>query len=329
MTNNISSSFTTNIQVGVADLKIFSGLCSACTVILYVVTVSVNVIVFFVIMLKNLHEPMHLFFSNLLLNGIIVSSVLLPKLTIDILSENKTISPFGCYFQIFFIHIFVFNEQIILCVMAYDRYIAICNPLRYSQIMTSAQIFRLILFSWFFSIFACAVGITLCTRQPLCSFVIEKPFCDYYSVVKLLCSVESFYNYYALFATVITTAVPTAIILYSYIKIIQICLQKSKESNWKAFQTCFTHLLLFVIYVTGILFTFIQNRLPPKSVPQGLNAFLSLECLMVPPLANPVVYGLRTKQIRSTVSMLFAQFIRKTFTDKYSTTNITLIRDKQ
>ncbi|XP_043927847.1 olfactory receptor 52Z1-like [Protopterus annectens] len=322
--DNSSTVFIINIRVGIADLENLSGLCAVCSVILYMFTVLINILVFSVIVLKSLHQPMHLFFSNLLFNGIIVSSALLPKLAADILSENRSMAPLSCYFQMFFIQLFFFTEQIALCIMAYDRYIAICNPLRYSQIMTDVKVCKLIICSWVLSIFASVIGIILCAGQPVCYFVIEKPYCDYYSFVKLLCSNYSVYYYCSSVVTVITTAVPMTIILYSYIRIIQICLQKSKDYRWKAFQTCFTHLLVFAIYVTGVLFTFIQNRLPIKSIPQGLHVFLSLEWLIVPPLANPLIYGLRTKQIRTAIVEIINS---KAFTEKFP--NCIKIRGKQ
>ncbi|XP_043927846.1 olfactory receptor 142-like [Protopterus annectens] len=302
MDNNTTVSISA-IQIGFPDIRNVATFCSACSIIFYIITVLINVLVFSVIILKKLHEPMHILFCNLLLNGIIISTTLLPKLTVDILSELKTISVLGCYCQMFFMHVFVFTELMLLSVMAYDRYVAICDPLRYYEIMTHAHMNRLIATTWLFSIVPCFVGVILCARQPLCNFAVDKPYCDFYSVLKLLCTDQYFYNMYALVLTFLNIF-PISIIIYSYINIIEICLQKSRKSYWKASQTCFTHLLMFIIYLIGVLFIIIQNRLPANNIPQGVHAFLSLECFILPPLANPVIYGLRTKQIRTGVEEL-------------------------
>nr|XP_006008296.2 PREDICTED: olfactory receptor 52B6-like [Latimeria chalumnae] len=270
----------------------------------------VNIVLIAVIILEeNLHEPMYICLCNLSINELFGSCSLLPHLMANLLSETKTISYTGCFIQVFCLHTYVTIELIILSVMAYDRYVAICNPLRYSMIMTKVKISKLLIFAWLFSICVILIVVVLSLRLHLCGSTIEKLYCDNVSIMKLSCVEPTINNIYGVIISVIVTGVPLIIIIYSYIQILNICLKISKEARAKAFHTCGTHLLTFFSFVIGALFVIIGNRVNSKSVPVFVSVILALEFLVIPPLINPTIFGVRTEKIRNAIGNLFRKRI--------------------
>ncbi|XP_014351425.2 olfactory receptor 2K2-like [Latimeria chalumnae] len=278
----------------------------ACSLVLFLATVFVNIVLIAVIILEeSLHEPMYMCLCNLLVNELFGSYSLLPHLMASLLSETKTISYIGCFVQVFCLQTYGTVELLILSVMAYDRYIAICNPLRYSTIMTKAKVSKLLVFAWLSSSFLVLIVIALSLRLPLCGSTIEKLYCDNVSIMNLSCAETSINNIYGLITIAIVIGVPLIIIIYSYIQILNVCLKISKEARAKAFHTCGTHLLTFFSFVIGALFVLIGNRVNSKTVPVFVSVLLSLECLVIPPLINPIIYGVRTEKIRNAVGNFF------------------------
>uniref|UniRef100_H3AKR1 Olfactory receptor n=1 Tax=Latimeria chalumnae TaxID=7897 RepID=H3AKR1_LATCH len=282
----------------------------ACSLVLFLATVFINIVLIAVIVLEeSLHEPMYICLCNLSVNELFGSCSLLPHLMAILLSETNSVSYIGCFTQIFCIHTYGTIEQIILTVMAYDRYVAICNPLRYSTIMTKAKVYKLLIFVWLYSICIVLIVIVLSLRLPLCGSTIEKLYCDNVSILNLSCVEPSVNNIYGLITIVFDGGVPLTIIIYSYIRILNICLKISKEAQAKAFHTCGTHLLTFSSFITGGLFVLIGNRVNSKTVPAFITVILSLEFLVIPPLINPIIYGVRTEKIRIAIGNLFRKRI--------------------
>ncbi|XP_043921546.1 olfactory receptor 142-like [Protopterus annectens] len=307
-----NNSAITVIKLAFEDVKTANQIYFTWSLMLYVFCVLINgFLILIVIFKKELHEPMHIFFGNLLFNGIVISTAFLPKLSADILSNTKFSSVYGCYIQAFCVHCFILNEVSLLAVMAYDRYLAVCNPLRYMSIMTNAAVFQFVAVTWLYSVFLNLIGFILCLRLPLCSSAINKPYCDYYSILKLSCVDYSVNNLYATAVSVLTAVVTLPIITYSYMMIILVCVQKSVGSRWKPLQTCSTHLLAILFYLIGVLFLAVHSRLSLKDVPQSVYTFLSTEFLIVPPFANPLIYGLGTRAIRTAIKKLASQSVKK------------------
>nr|XP_014351428.1 PREDICTED: olfactory receptor 52D1-like [Latimeria chalumnae] len=255
----------------------------------------VNIVLIAVIILEeSLHEPMYICLCNLSINELFGSCSLLPHLMANLL---------------FCLHTYGTIELLILSVMAYDRYKAICNPLRYSMIMTKLKVSKLLIFAWLFSISVVLIVIVLSVRLPLCGSTIEKLYCDNVSVMKLSCVEPSINNIYGLITITLVIGVPLIIIIYSYIQILNVCLKISKEACIKAFHTCGTHLLTFFSFVIGALFVLIGNRVNSKAVPVIVSVMLYLEFLVIPPLINPTIYGVRTEQIRNAIGNLFRKRI--------------------
>ncbi|XP_064413098.1 olfactory receptor 52D1-like [Latimeria chalumnae] len=242
--------------------------------------VSANLLLIGVIGLKKcLHEPMYIFICNLAINALYGSTSVLPKLIVDLVSERKTISYLGCHVQLFFMHSFTIHEISIITVMAYDRYIAIWNPLRYAVIMTRAKICKLLFAAWVFPICFFPIAAVLTARLPLCSSSIQSLYCDNMSIVKLSCVNTSVNNIYGIVLITIMMGFPTAFILFSY------------------------------------------HRLDASTIPSPVIVFMSLEFIMVPPLFNPIIYGIRTEKIQKEIIKLLRKRINHSLT-KSSGSNV-------
>ncbi|XP_064414106.1 olfactory receptor 2K2-like [Latimeria chalumnae] len=290
------------------EMDNFKYLYGCCALLGYLIIVFINITLFVVIVREeSLHEPMYIFIGNLAINGLYGSTAFFPKLIADLMSEKQTISHVGCVAQVFSLHTFGIFEFYTLALMAFDRYVAICNPLRYAEIMSTSTVIKLIVAVWTFP--ACVFGINVCLiiRLPLCGSIIEKAYCQIWSVLKLSC-VDASINYdFGSFVSVILTLVPAVFILFSYLLIIKTSVRASKEARGKAMQTCAPHLLTFLNYIVAITFEISQRHFDRSRIPNVLRVLFSIEPLVIPPLLNPIIYGLRTKEINLKLKKLFSR----------------------
>uniref|UniRef100_H2ZZS6 Olfactory receptor n=1 Tax=Latimeria chalumnae TaxID=7897 RepID=H2ZZS6_LATCH len=282
----------------------------ACSFVLYAVTILVNIFLIAMIVLeKSLHGPMYICLCHLAVNELCGSTTILPHLMANLLSETKTISYSACFAQFFFSYTYVTAELTVLTVMAYDRYIAICNPLRYGSIMTNAKTQKLLLFAWTYSLFINLTALILYLRLPLCSSTIDKLFCDNVTVINLSCVDTSTINIYGLFLIVICFVIPLIVIVYSYLEILIVCFKASKEARAKAFNTCLSHLLSFFIFIIGVFLVLIGSREKSEIVPGSVMSILSFAFFIIPPLFNPIIYGMKTESIKTGIkNVLVIQF---------------------
>ncbi|XP_069828910.1 olfactory receptor 52D1-like [Dendropsophus ebraccatus] len=253
---------------------------------------------------KSLQEPMYIFISALCMNGLYGSSAFFLNILINLLQKNPSISYISCLVQIFGIHTYGACEMTILTSMAYDRYVSICNPLQYNMIMTLSTVFKLLLAAWLYPSTLISILIILTARLPLCGTNIVKMYCDNWSVVRLSCVDTSVNNVYGLFATAAMLVLTALLIAYSYFKIIMVCMKSSKDTKEKALQTCTPHLITIVNFLIDVLFEILLYRFPPTNLPSELRVFMSLQFLVVPPILNPVIYGLKMRAIKSKVKQL-------------------------
>nr|XP_006008699.2 PREDICTED: olfactory receptor 6N1-like [Latimeria chalumnae] len=185
---NVSYSATFTLTA-FGEMDNFKYLYGCCALLGYLIIVFINLTLFVVIVREeSLHEPMYIFIGNLALNGLYGSTAFFPKLIADLMSEKQTISQVGCLTQVFFIHTFVVLEFYTLALMAFDRYVAICNPLRYASIMTTSTVFNLIIAVWAIPAGIYVINISLVTRLPLCGSIIEKAYCQLALVLKMSCA---------------------------------------------------------------------------------------------------------------------------------------------
>ncbi|XP_056302471.1 olfactory receptor 146-like [Danio aesculapii] len=256
---------------------------------------------------KNLHEPMHFLFCNLPLNDIIGTTVVMPRLLQDILRETseRFISYVECVVQAYFVHVFTAACHYVLMIMAFDRYVAICNPLRYTAIMTNKMVIVLSAIAWSLAILLVTIMLGLTIRLSHCRYKIENPFCDNASLFKLSCENVSINNVYGLVYTVVVFIMSALSIFVTYVKIATVCVtSKNKALNSKAIKTCSTHLAVYLIMlISGVTFILL-HRFPEYSDNRKLA---SIMFHVVPPGLNPLVYGLQNKEIRQKVGKLWSR----------------------
>lgn len=264
----------------------------------YMIILFCNLVLISVIVLnKSLHQPMYLILLNLPVNDLIGSSALFLQVIKELLTKSRTMLYSSCITQAFFIHIYAGGTVFILTAMAYDRFIAICNPLKYNTIMTHAHIFRIITVLWLTNLAVLSVLFFLLLRLPRCRSELTHPYCDHPSLLALVCADITLNNIYALFMVALTQVIANVIIMYTYLQILVACFRsKQADTKSKALQTCATHLVVFLLLECLGLFTIISYRL--KDVSPHLGKFMGMSTLIFPPTLNPIIYGLKTKEIR-------------------------------
>ncbi|XP_040902334.1 putative gustatory receptor clone PTE03 [Toxotes jaculatrix] len=270
----------------------------------YFFTIFVNLtLVVTVCVERSLHEPIYIFLCNLCVNGICGASSFYPKLLHDLLADSHVITYSGCLAQLFVVYNYVFCEFTSLTVMAYDRYLAICRPLQYRALMTAQRVAQLLLLTWCFSLLEAVVGITLTASLPLCRRHIRKIFCTNWEVVKLSCSDTTMNNIYG-FVLMFSHVSQTGLIVVSYAYLVRASLQ-SRSDRRKFVQTCLPHLVTLLVFTISLLFDIMYARYGSDSALQALQNALAAEFLVVPPLVNPIIYGINLQQIRSRILQNF------------------------
>ncbi|XP_023656240.1 olfactory receptor 5AC2-like [Paramormyrops kingsleyae] len=301
-----TSAVTSFVLTGYSEMEKLAHLYFSVFFILYVcIIVSNSVLIGVIYTVKLLHEPMHLHICNLMCNGLYGSTGLFPFLLKNLSSQSYEVSIAGCLAQVFCLHTFSVTEFTILAVMSYDRYIAICYPLQYRSIMSARRLRSLLAFSWCYPFVTFGLHFLLTVRLTFCSRVIFKVYCANFFVLKLSCSDITVNNIIGLLSIGVLILPQVITILFSYTRILIICMHSGKESQGKALRTCGPHLLAVINYSIGCLFEVIQSRFNMSHMPYEAYTFLSLYFLIFPPLLNPVIYGVSIRTIRIQISCLF------------------------
>ncbi|KAM3869048.1 olfactory receptor 52K1-like [Diretmus argenteus] len=262
-------------------------------------------IVFLVFTEKSLHQPMYLLFCNLPINDIIGNSIMMPRLLADMLlpPSERLISYYECVVQAFIIHMFSTTSHTILMIMSFDRYVAICNPLRYATIMNKKMVIKLTVSAWGVAFVLVGILLGLTIRLNRCRTLISHPFCDNASLFKLSCESVFINNVYGLTFTVVLLTASIGSMILTYSKITAVCLtRKNKSLNSKALQTCSTHLSVFMIMFLSGMVVIILHRFPKYSDYRKLAAILFY---VVPSGLNPIIYGVQSAEIRRFLSNVF------------------------
>ncbi|NP_571818.1 odorant receptor 115-10 [Danio rerio] len=256
---------------------------------------------------KSLHQPMYILLCNLPLNDVFGTTLLLPRLLRNILLEpsERYITYVECVIQAFFGHLYGTTCHTILMIMAFDRYVAICNPLRYPAVMTSNMVVHLSAAAWGVAVVLVGILIGLTVRLSFCRSVIENPFCDNASLFKLSCESTAINNIYGLSFTVVLLTSSLGSIALTYLRIAIVCFKsKNKATNSKAIKTCSTHLAVYLIMMVSGLTTITLHRFPELSDSRKLSSIIKH---IVPPCLNPIIYGLQVKEIRQRLFKLISK----------------------
>ncbi|XP_067414403.1 olfactory receptor 52K1-like [Emydura macquarii macquarii] len=254
----------------------------------------------------SLHKPMYYFLAMLAVIDLVVSTTIMPKSLSIFWFNSREISFTACLVRMFFLHSFLCMESGVLVAMAFDRYVAICNPLRYATILTSSVIAEIGLVALTRAVLLVVPLPFLLRRLPFCqSHIISHCFCEHMALVKLACADTRFNNIYGIIVTLIILGLDMMFITLSYVKILRNVLRvASKEEQLKAFGTCVSHLCAILIFYTPMVLFAIIYRFGHQDAPH-IHILMANFYLLFPPMMNSVVYGVKTKQIRIRVHLLF------------------------
>ncbi|XP_061072418.1 olfactory receptor 10A6-like [Conger conger] len=269
----------------------------AITLLAYLFTILVNLtLIVTIIWEKTLQDPMFIFLCSLCVNGLFGACTLYPKILVGLLSDFSVTSYAACLSQMLAVYTYVTCEVNTLAVMAYDRYIAICKPLNYHFIITPQKVMKLVLFTWLLSFCESVFAMGLVARLPLCGFSIDKIYCTGWAVIKLSCVDTTINNIYGS-AFMGLHFLQIILILISYVNIVKASMRSQEDMN-KFMQTCLPHLISLTNFTFAVLFDLTYARYGSSTRLQALSNFMSLEYLVIPPILNPLIYGLKMNQIR-------------------------------
>ncbi|KAG8449753.1 hypothetical protein GDO86_016413 [Hymenochirus boettgeri] len=269
--------------------------------ILYILTLTGNLLIIELVHLsQNLKHPMFFFLSHLSLCDIILTTDIVPNMLGVIQHRGIQIYFIACTIQFHFFAATITSECLILTTMSYDRYLAICNPLRYTSIMDNQLRLWLVSLCWFSSSVASLVAVIMMNRLELChQNIIDHFFCDFWPIIKLSCSDTSAVEMEQTLIGIPIVMFPLMFICVTYIHIFFTIFRISSSSGrQKAFSTCSSHLTVVCIFFG----TMVANYVVPSGGNYlGANKLISLFYTVVTPLMNPIIYSLRNGEIRTTL----------------------------
>ncbi|XP_017349394.2 olfactory receptor 1571-like [Ictalurus punctatus] len=274
--------------------------------IVYAVTFLGNSFIMCTIYLaRSLHTAKYIAVFNLALSDLGGSSALIPKLIDTFLFENQVISYGACLANMFFVLFFMTAQSLTLLVMAYDRVVAICFPLRYNVIVTKAAMTLIIVITWIFSITIIALLVALITRLSFCrSIIINSYFCDHGPILILACNDKFINSVMAKVCFVVLDCVPLLLIIVSYICIGIALLNISHGlERRKAMKTCTSHLILVALFYLPFLGTNITSF--TSSINGNDRIINSTLTQIIPPMLNPIIYTLKTEEVMHAVRVLY------------------------
>ncbi|XP_012514902.1 PREDICTED: olfactory receptor 6K3 [Propithecus coquereli] len=271
--------------------------------VIYMFIVVGNLMIFFAVQLDTrLHNPMYYFISIFSFLEIWYTTVTIPKMLSNLISEQKTISFLGCLLQMYFFHSLGVTEGLILTVMAIDRYVAICNPLRYAIIMTPQLCIRLSTGSCICGFLMLLPEIVWISTLPFCGpNQIHQLFCDFEPVLRLACTDTSMILVEDVIHAV-SILVSVSTITLSYLRIITVILKiPSGQSRQKAFSTCAAHITIFLLFFGSVALMYLHFSV---AFPPRLDKAIALIFAVLAPLFNPIIYSLRNKDMKDAIKKI-------------------------
>lgn len=251
---------------------------------------------------KNLHKPMYYIIVNLVIGDILFSTTTLPKMIARYWFQAGAISFTTCFIQMFFVHYFGSATAFILGIMAFDRYVAICNPLRYPNIVTRSTILGLCVLAWVLGSSCSLMMVIRAYPLPYCADnSIIQCYCDHVSITSLACTNRAPYSIPAFAFAMVVLLGPLAFIIFSYAAIIMAVLRiSSAQGRLKTFSTCSPQLIITALYFLPRCFNYLSGNI-------GINFSTDLRIAIImmyslfPPLINPLIYCLRTNDVKESL----------------------------
>ncbi|XP_069888014.1 olfactory receptor 8H1-like [Dipodomys merriami] len=287
------------ILMGLTDSREIQLALSVLFLLIYLITVLGNLGMIMLICLDHqLHTPMYFFLTHLSFIDLSYSSVITPKTLASLLTSTKNISFTGCFTQLYFFILFGGAECFLLSAMAYDRYVAICNPLQYPVIMSSRLCCVLVAGTYMIGFVECSFTVLSIARLPFCSSnVIHHFFCDIFPILALSCHDTYATDIVVYLCGSFTLFVSFIIMSWSYMSIFSTIMKiKSTSGKQRAFSTCASHLLGVTIFYGTTVFTYLK---PKTSYSLGKDQVASVFYTIVIPMLNPLIYSLRNKEVKN------------------------------
>ncbi|XP_008004550.3 olfactory receptor 1L4 [Chlorocebus sabaeus] len=297
-TKNYSSSTSGFILLGLSSNPQLQKPLFAIFLIMYLVTVVGNVFIILAIYSDpRLQTPMYFFLSNLSFMDICFTTVIVPKMLVNFLSETNVISYVGCLVQMYFFMAFANTDSYLLASMAIDRLVAICNPLHYDVVMKPQHCLLMLLGSCSISHLHSLFRVLLMSHLSSCaSHVIKHFFCDTQPVLKLSCSDTSSNQMVVMTETLAVIVTPFLCIIFSYLRIIVTVLRiPSAAGKWKAFSTCGSHLTVVVLFYGSVIYVYFR---PLSMYSVVRDRVATVMYTVVTPMLNPFIYSLRNKDMK-------------------------------
>ncbi|XP_078518796.1 olfactory receptor 1E5-like [Lissotriton helveticus] len=301
------TSVTEFILLGLSDHPDQQSILFISFLIIYILALLGNTLIMMLIALSpQLHYPMYLFISALNISDIGLTSSTAPKMLTNIYTNKKAISYKGCISQLYFSIFFATAECVLLAVMAYDRYVAICFPLRYSVIMRSLSCLWMVGATFLFCSLNSLLHTLLMARLSFCGpNQILHYFCDIAAMLKLSCSGTSTNEFIIFTEGSLFVVLPFLAVLISYVCIVVAILKiRSTEGRQRAFSTCSSHLTVVTLFYGTIVFMYIR---PSSSYSLSQERFMTVMYNFLAPTLNPFIYSLRNSEVKHALRKLISR----------------------
>ncbi|XP_059268210.1 olfactory receptor 2K2 [Mustela nigripes] len=276
------------------------------SLVMFLITLLGNsTLILITVLDARLQSPMYLFLGNLSFMDICYTSASIPTLLVNVLSSQKTIMFPGCAVQMYLSLAMGSTECVLLAVMAYDRYLAICNPLRYPILMNRRVCVQMAAASWVTGCLTALLETSFALRVPLCGNLIDHFTCEILAVLKLACAESLLVDMVMLVVSVLLLPIPMLLICISYVFILSTILRISTaEGRSKAFSTCGAHLTVVILYYGAALSMYLK---PSSSSSQEVDKVISLLYGVLTPMLNPIIYSLRNKEVKAAMRKVLGQ----------------------
>ncbi|XP_016279031.1 olfactory receptor 6Q1 [Monodelphis domestica] len=296
------------VMVGFAGVQEVRHLFFLLFLIMYLFTVAENLAIILVVGLDHrLQRPMYFFLTHLSCLEIWYTSVTVPKMLSGFIgiAGGKTISYAGCLSQLFIFTFLGATECFLLAAMAYDRYVAICEPLRYAALVSWGTCIRLAAASWLLGFLTPILPIYLMTQLTFCSSnVIDHFFCDASPLLALSCSDVTLKETVDFLISLAVLLVSSVVIAVSYGNIVWTLLHiNSAAERWKAFSTCAAHLTVVSLFYGTLFFMYVRTKMASS---MNFNKVVSVFYSIVTPMLNPLIYSLRNKEVKGALGRTFS-----------------------
>ncbi|KAM5191673.1 olfactory receptor 6B1-like [Mantella aurantiaca] len=279
--------------------------CFLLLLITYLLTLLSNFVIIIITWIeRRLHTPMYFYLRNLSFLEICYVSVIVPKILSTITSKGRYISFPGCIIQLFFFFFLGSTECFLFGVMAYDRYLAICQPLHYTTLMNNVKCYSLSIYSVIGGFVTTFPHIVLISQLPFCgSNVINHFFCDTPPLLQLSCADTYLIDMLDFLCASLVILLSFLVTLISYFYIFAKVLHIHISSRRKTFSTCCAHLIVVFIYYSTVIFMYVR---PKVSFAFTLNRVVAIFYTVITPILNPIIYCLRNKDVKNSIKKQLA-----------------------